>query len=194
MEVKHDLSSVKENYVEVNGINLYYQEIGEGYPLILIHGGAGTATFNWEKHLPLFSKHFRVIAPDSRGHGKTENPTGEFSYKLMVDDFAELIRKLELERPLVCGYSDGGQIALELGINHPTLAQAIVAGGATSILTDTMKETMNSWGVKKPGEVDFDQLEKQFGKELLALLSSLHAPFMVKSIGRLYGQNYPRCG
>jgi pimeloyl-ACP methyl ester carboxylesterase len=58
---------------------------------------------------------FRVIRPDSRGHGRSTNPAGELSYALIADDIAALIAALGLERPVVGGCSDRGQVALELG-------------------------------------------------------------------------------
>ena len=122
----------ENKYVEANGLNMFYIEKGKGQPLILLHGGIGTAEFNWSKQIEFFSKDFRVLAIDSRGHGRTDNPTGEFSYKLMADDVAALIKALNLENPFVMGWSDGGQIVLEIGINYPDITKALVAGGILS--------------------------------------------------------------
>ena len=91
---------MKSNHIEVNDLKLHYIEKGEGYPLIFLHGGITIAEENWENQIDFFSESFRVIATDSRGHGKTNNPSGEFSYRLMADDIAALIRKLKLEKPL----------------------------------------------------------------------------------------------
>lgn len=91
---------------------MHYIDEGEGIPLILLHGGTGTAEFNWKEHIPILKNYFRVIAPDIRGHGKTDNPKQKFSYKLMAEDIFELIRGLNFNKPLICGWSDGGQIAL----------------------------------------------------------------------------------
>src|SRR5918998_344841 len=104
-------------YIEANGLRVYYEVYGEGEPLLLIHGGTATSR-SWASHLPAFTEHFQVFAPDSRGHGRTDNPTGELSYRVMADDVAAL----GLQRPLVLGYSDGGRIALELGMRYPGLA------------------------------------------------------------------------
>ncbi len=157
------------NYVEANGINMFYIEKGKGHPLILLHGGITIAEDNWENQLDFFSKHFRVIAPDSRGHGRTDNPTEEFSYKLMANDVAALIQALELEKPFVCGWSDGGQIALEIGINYPNLTKALIAGGVLSEITDYYTSIMKVWGVEGPGQIDFEKLRKvipQFTRKL----------------------------
>src|SRR5918998_6755728 len=115
-------------YVEANGLRVYHEAYGEGEPLLLIHGGTATCR-SWASHLPAFTEHFRVFAPDSRAHGRTDNPAGEVEYPAMADDVAALIKALGLQRPLVLGYSDGGQIALELGMRHPGMAGALVLGG-----------------------------------------------------------------
>jgi pimeloyl-ACP methyl ester carboxylesterase len=72
-------------YVKVNDLTVYYETFGTGEPLVLLHGGTATRRM-WEKFVPAFAKHFKVIAPDTRGHGKTDNPSGEFGFRLMADD------------------------------------------------------------------------------------------------------------
>jgi len=59
---------------------------------------------------------YKTIPPDSRGHGRSDNPTGQFSYPLMAADIALLIQALGLNQPFVAGYSDGGQVALEIAL------------------------------------------------------------------------------
>ena len=81
------------HYVQANGLRIHYEECGEGMPLLLIHGGSGIGA-NWRPFLPYFSQHYRVIIPDTRGHGLTANPTGEYSYRQM----AEALYKREMNR------------------------------------------------------------------------------------------------
>lgn len=97
----------KDKFVEANGIKIHYVEEGEGPPLLLIHGGGLTAK-SWQGLAKEASRYFRVIMPDSRGHGLTNNPQGTFSYDLMTEDMAAFVKALKLEKPLVMGYSDGG--------------------------------------------------------------------------------------
>jgi pimeloyl-ACP methyl ester carboxylesterase len=145
--------------VEVNGIKMYYEEYGSGYPLILIHGGISSIQM-WEKQLPVFSKHFRVIAVDCRGQGKTTNPGGKFHYKLMADDFAALLKELKLDQVLLCGWSDGGQIGLEMGLHYPELVKAMVLGGTMINQTKEMIDEFKELGIEGAGQVDFEKLEK----------------------------------
>lgn len=160
---------------------MYYEDLGEGHPLILLHGGFASARFQWGLHIPVFSKEFRVIAPDCRGQGKTDNPDGHFSYRLMADDIVGLINELNLERPFICGYSDGGQIVLEIGIRYPDVAGALIAGGALVELSDYYLNGMKAMGVDGPGEVDIGRLGEAF-PEFVAAASQVHAA--------VYGEEY----
>src|SRR5436305_10752583 len=101
--------------VKANGLDIYYEEHGQsqGKPLLLIHGGALTGK-SWQPYLTAFAEHYRVITPDTRGHGRTANPAGSMSFRLLADDVAGLAQALNLEKPLIYGYSDGGQVALEI--------------------------------------------------------------------------------
>lgn len=165
----------ENNYVEANGLNIFYIEKGKGQPLVLLHGGITTAEGNWSKQMDFFAEYFKVIAVDSRGHGRTNNPSGEFSYKLMADDIAALVNALNLENPFIAGWSDGGQIVLEIGINYPNLSKTLVAGGVLSEITDYYSSAMKQWGINGPGEVEFEKL-REIIPQLVDLLPELHSP------------------
>ena len=154
-----DFKRIEGKFVNVNGLKMYYEEYGFGYPLILIHGGISSIQM-WIKQLPIFSKHFKVIAVDCRGQGNTNNPGGEFHYKLMADDFSALITKLKLGKVLICGWSDGGQIALELALHYPELVKAMVLGGTMIHDTQEMINGFKAIGIEGPGKVDFKKLER----------------------------------
>jgi pimeloyl-ACP methyl ester carboxylesterase len=132
-------------YVRANGLDIYYEEHGRGEePLILVHGGLITGMTNWGPSIPDFEEHFRVIVPDSRGHGRTENPTGEFSYRLMAEDVAAFARALDLDAPLICGYSDGGNVAVEVGMRFPELPKALAVGAAWHEFSETYVQGVRS--------------------------------------------------
>jgi pimeloyl-ACP methyl ester carboxylesterase len=76
--------------------------------------------------IPLLADQFRVMTPDSRGHGRSTNPSGRLSFPTIADDLAAMIAALELDRPVVAGWSDGGQITLELAARHPGAAGPII--------------------------------------------------------------------
>jgi len=160
-------------FVEVNGLNMYYQEYGSGKPLILLHGGTVTSNM-WQPFLPSFVPHFRVITPDSRGHGKTNNPNDEqLSYHLMADDVAAFIQALNLTKPLVFGYSDGGQIALEIGLRYPGLTGAIVLGATTYKLSETSLNFFKALGFEKSGVVKIEEIQRNH-PNLTTLLKTEH--------------------
>jgi pimeloyl-ACP methyl ester carboxylesterase len=144
-------------YIRVNGMDMYYEEYGEGIPLILLHGGTSSCQ-TWQPFLPIFTPQFRVITPDSRAHGRTNNPAGVLSYHQMADDVAGLIQALNLDRPMVCGYSDGGQVVLELGMHYPGLCRALVVGAAWYKFSTTYIDTMKIAGFDGPGQVDFERI------------------------------------
>ena len=142
--------------------------------MVLLHGGTATSKM-WGQHIPAFAERFRVIAPDTRGHGNTENPTGELSYRLLADDAAGFIRALELHRPIVCGYSDGGQIALELGMRYPDLAGALVIGAAWFRFTDSYQDWLTAFGCEAPGRVDLEHVEREMPR-MVEMWQAWHAP------------------
>jgi pimeloyl-ACP methyl ester carboxylesterase len=168
-------------YVEANALRVYYEACGEGEPLLLIHGGTATGR-SWASHLPAFAGHFRVYTPDSRGHGRTDNPAGELGYRAMADDVAALIAALDLRRPLVLGYSDGGQIALELGMRYPGLARALVLGGTQFRFSEAYLEDARALlGIADGEEADLERLERE-QPEFVAYLREAH--------GHVYGPEY----
>jgi pimeloyl-ACP methyl ester carboxylesterase len=120
---------VLSHSLELDGATIHLEERGEGRPLVLLHGGLGSSAY-WDPVVDELAGSFRVITPDSRGHGRSTNPAGELSYARLADDVAALIGALELRRPVVGGWSDGGQVALELGVRHPGVAGALIAGAA----------------------------------------------------------------
>ena len=119
--------------VHANGIDIHYLDHGQGEPLVLLHGGVVSTNPIWTgvpvayaSHMDTLGGHFRVIAPDTRGCGKTVHSGGTISFDLLADDVAALIEALDLERPLIAGFSDGGITATVLGIRHPDAVRAIV--------------------------------------------------------------------
>lgn len=121
------------NHIKANGIEIHYLEQGAGVPLILLHGGMVSTNPIWAgvpvayaSYMDTLAEHFRVIAPDTRGCGRTAHSSGPITFDLLADDVAALIAALDLDRPLLTGFSDGGITSTVVGIRHPDLARAIV--------------------------------------------------------------------
>ncbi|ATL66188.1 alpha/beta fold hydrolase [Nocardia terpenica] len=104
-------------------------ERGEGAPVVLLHGGLGTHV-TWLPFVDVAGNGLRFFLFDSPGHGGSDPLDAPLTYSLAADRVAAAIAELGLDRPLVGGWSDGGQIALELAVRHPGTAGALIVGGA----------------------------------------------------------------
>jgi pimeloyl-ACP methyl ester carboxylesterase len=163
----------KDNFISANGIDMYYEDHGPGPALLLLHGGTGSSK-GWEGYFGTFFEGFRVIAPDLRRHGRTNNPSGEWSYSIMADDVAAFVDEMDLHKPHICGWSDGGQIGLDLAIRYPDLASSYIIGGAWKDISETDFGSLMELGFLGPGDVNFKQLE-EVAPEFLERVSSFHS-------------------
>lgn len=153
--------SDRGTYVQVNGLRMYYESHGEGIPVILLHGGFETCRM-WAPVVATLSRKYRVITPDSRGHGRTDASVEPVTYPLMVEDFVQFIQVLGLDRPFVGGYSDGGQIAKHMAINHPGLARGYMIGAIFNSMTVEWRGLMRGMlGFEGPGMVDIERVAQQ---------------------------------
>jgi pimeloyl-ACP methyl ester carboxylesterase len=116
-------------YAEVNGISLYYESHGTGRPLILLHGGLGAGEM-FGPILPILSEHHQVIVADLQGHGRTADVDRPIDVRLMADDIAALIDRLELEEPDLVGYSLGGGVAFFTAVKYPQKVGKVVLASA----------------------------------------------------------------
>lgn len=112
----------------VNNVNLYYEEYGNGQPIILLHGNQDTHEI-FDKLIDKLKDNYKVYAIDSRCHGKSENPI-DISYDLMCDDIIDFIKKLNIEKPILYGFSDGGIVGLLIAIKEPNLLSNLIISGA----------------------------------------------------------------
>ena len=123
--------------INVKGIELYYNVSGEGPPVILLHGNGQDHTI-FRVLIKKLSANYTVYAIDSRDHGKSSK-VKMLDYMSKMEDFAEFIHILEIHKPIVYGFSDGGIIGLLLAIYHPDLLSKLIISGAN----------INPDGVKK---------------------------------------------
>ena len=116
-------------YAQVNGINLYYETMGIGRPLILLHGGLGSGEM-FGPVRPALAEHHQVIVPDLQGHGRTADIDRPIDIRLMADDIAALIDHLGLDKPDLVGYSLGGGVALWTAVKYPDKVCRLVVASA----------------------------------------------------------------
>jgi pimeloyl-ACP methyl ester carboxylesterase len=167
-------SSTSGRSVEVNGVTIAYEEHGAGSAVVLIHGGLVSSAM-WAALVPHLGAGLRVILPDSRGHGGSTNPDGRLSYMQIADDVADLVEALGLEHPVIGGWSDGGQVALELGARHPSTAGALIVGAAHPDFHGSgLREACRALlGADDAGIPDVAQLEAHLG-DFAPVLKSWH--------------------
>ncbi|OGO14558.1 MAG: hypothetical protein A2029_10560 [Chloroflexi bacterium RBG_19FT_COMBO_47_9] len=160
MEKSINLSN-QGSYLRVNNIKMYFEKYGVGTPIIILHGGLETCQM-WTPIVSTLAKQFQVITPDSRGHGRTDESDEQISYPLMVEDFVNLIKQLELDRPFVVGYSDGGQVAKHMAINYPGLARGYLIGGIFNSITFEWRFLMqNLLGFEGSGMVNTERVQRE---------------------------------
>jgi pimeloyl-ACP methyl ester carboxylesterase len=135
-------------YQNVNGVKLYYEEYGQGIPLLLIHGGLSSIE-TMAPVIPELSKKFRVIAVDCPGQGRSEQAPS-VSYQLMADYFSKMIDQLKLDSVYVFGYSDGGNVALLMAADRPDKVKKAAAFAAASQTSGYFEEATASLGHLTP--------------------------------------------
>jgi pimeloyl-ACP methyl ester carboxylesterase len=114
--------------INVNNVNLYYEVYGNGTPIILVHGNSETHEI-FDVLIDKLKDNYKVYAIDSRCHGKSEN-TEKISYDLMAEDMITFIKELQIDKPILYGFSDGGIIGLLVAIKQPNLLSKLIVSGA----------------------------------------------------------------
>jgi pimeloyl-ACP methyl ester carboxylesterase len=178
----------------VNGIKLYVETYGKGQPMLQIHGN-GESIASMGHQIRFFAGRYRVIAADSRGHGKSELGPGRLTYEQMAEDLNALLEKRGLKSVSVLGWSDGGILGLLLAIHHPDKVGRLAIMGANltpagaydwanELVADKGKQidqmiakgdTSKPWGLLKQY---FDLLGKQPNIPV-AQLKTVKAPTLV---------------
>ncbi len=117
-------------YIDINDAKIYYEEYGQGEPLIFLHGNNGSIE-DFYQQIPFFAKHYRVIVLDTRGQGRSTDLTKTpYTYEVFSNDLFQIIQKLNLKKVNLVGWSDGGNTALIFNAQHPELINKIVTIGA----------------------------------------------------------------
>jgi pimeloyl-ACP methyl ester carboxylesterase len=127
-------------YYNVNGIKIYYETYGNGEPLLLLHGN-GQSIVDFTKQIPILAKHYRVIAVDTRAHGKSiDNSIAKLSYDIFASDMKVLLDSLNLKKINILGWSDGGNTALIMAIKYPEYVGKLIVMGANLNPTENAVE------------------------------------------------------
>jgi pimeloyl-ACP methyl ester carboxylesterase len=127
-----DAINILQHTIEVGGAELYVEERGTGEPLVLLHGMAGTSG-DWRHvfDLDALARRARVITPDARGHGRSTNPGGEFTFAGCARDLFTVLDALGVERARAVGVSLGAKTLLHVATQAPGRMEAMVLVSAT---------------------------------------------------------------
>lgn len=167
-----------ETFIDVNGVTLSYLEQGSGKPLILLHGGGGSC-HDFEPVMEELAEEYKVLAVDSRGHGKSSKVEA-YHYQDMAEDIAEFIRKKELKGAALYGFSDGGIVGLLLASQYPDLISCMVISGANADphgLRNEVREAMEeAYRQSGDGLLKMEITEPHITKEEL---KKIHVPVLL---------------
>jgi pimeloyl-ACP methyl ester carboxylesterase len=132
-EIKYGSNPAAGQYVDVNGVKLYFEVYGQGQPLLLLHGGLGSIG-GFSGIIPELARHFRVYACDRRGHGRSSDNGEPFSYLDMAEETVGFMDAIHIRQAAMLGFSDGGTLAYHIAIRHPDRIAKLIAVGANARL------------------------------------------------------------
>ena len=113
----------------MSDIQLHYIEQGQGKPLILLHGNGENCDY-FEYQIPCFARDYRVIAIDTRGHGQSPRGDKPFTIKQFAEDLHDFMDEKAIEKAILLGFSDGGNIALTFALKYPERVDKMIVDGA----------------------------------------------------------------
>jgi pimeloyl-ACP methyl ester carboxylesterase len=115
-------------YVNVGDVRTYYEVYGAGEPLVLLHGGLGTAE-SWAMQTPALAERYRVYVPERRGHGRTPDVEGPITYEMMAADTAAFLDAAGIGAAHLVGWSDGAVVGMLVALRRPELVRKLVVIG-----------------------------------------------------------------
>jgi 2-hydroxy-6-oxonona-2,4-dienedioate hydrolase len=155
-----EVAGLKAQFIDVNGIRTRYYEMGDGEPMVLVHGGgwSGRSSANvWSKDIPMFADRFHVFAPDKLGSGMTDNPQddNELNIQGEVDHIYDFIRVKKLEMVHLVGQSRGGACVFFLALQHPEIVKDLIIVDSDTA-TPEGPATGEKSAAKCPDETDWE--------------------------------------
>jgi len=147
------------NSIQTGGFQTNYHDLGEGHPIVMVHGsGPGvTAWANWRLIMPELAKEHRVIAPDMLGFGYTERPENvEYNKENWVQQLKDLFDALNLDQVDLVGNSFGGSISIAFTIAYPERVRKLVLMGSVGVPFELTPGLNNVWGY----EPSFENMRK----------------------------------
>jgi pimeloyl-ACP methyl ester carboxylesterase len=128
--------------ISIRDIEVNYEDAGAGFPLVLVHGLNGDLT-GWVLIMPEFSKHYRTVAMDVRGHGATSKPDQPYSIKGFSEDLYEFMKKLGIPKAHIFGLSMGGAIAQQFALDHSEMIRSLTLVSTFSFVDEHARQAFN---------------------------------------------------
>ena len=156
--------------ININDKKIYYEEYGTGTPLILLSGGGLERSIkDFENCIPDLAKHYRVIAPDTPGQGRSEQ-ADTLTYGILLEFMSQLVDSLKIDSAYVMGWSDGGITGILLAERRPDKIKKVIAVGANNGIRRAIPPDIP---IDSVHPMTFDYFEKN-NKELIELYENLH--------------------
>jgi pimeloyl-ACP methyl ester carboxylesterase len=146
--------------VDVNDFTMYYEARGEGEPLLLLHGGSGIGA-DWAHVFPGDPPGYRVVIPDLRGHGRSTNPSRQFTFRQCARDVIALLDALQIERVKAIGMSMGAKTLLHVATEQPDRVAAMVLVSATPYFPQQMRAIAATFDADRLSEAEWASLRQR---------------------------------
>lgn len=146
--------------VTINEMELYYEIIGEGEPLLLLHGFTGIGN-DWRLIFPEAPKGYRLIMPDLRGHGRTTNPSKLFTLRQCALDMFALLDHLNIDRFKAIGLSAGAKTLLHMATQQPSRVEAMVLVSAAPYFPAQARALMSQVTVENHSEAEWQFMRQR---------------------------------
>lgn len=131
----------RHHTLRANGIRQHYIDAGKGPAVALLHGFPET-NYAWRHQIAPLAEHYRVIAPDLRGYGKTDKPASGYDKRTMAGDLSALLDALQIERIALVGHDRGARVATRFVKDHPTRVDRLVV--MDNVPTRVVAHSMNA--------------------------------------------------
>jgi 3-oxoadipate enol-lactonase len=129
--------------IKVNGIQMNYELSGKkGAPVVILSHSLSSSLLMWNPQMDALSPYFQVLRYDTRGHGKSDAPSGAYTLGLLEEDVIQLLDVLDMDRVHFVGLSMGGMIGQCLALNHPHRLKSLVLCDTTAVFP---AETQSIW-------------------------------------------------
>ncbi len=127
-----------DHYIMANGIRIHYWRTNTtGKPVMILLHGSGDYGLSWANLAKNFADRYDIIMYDARGHGYTDPPPVSDSVDAMMEDLAELIRELKIQKPIIMGHSMGSITAAQFGARYPDVPRAVILADPASLGSDS---------------------------------------------------------